>query len=125
MVLDGIETIGNFAFYGCHNLTSVTLPSTTLIHTYAFKKCSHLITVDLSLCETIEGSAFADCERLSVMILRNSNMCTLYQGALKNTKLEGGTGRIHVPQALLENYKATSGWSNYSELFLPIEGYIR
>lgn len=125
LVLDGVETVWHYAFHGCHNLTSVTLPSTTLIRSYAFNECSHLVTADLSLCETIEDSAFDDCERLSVLILRNSIVCTIYPGAFRNTKLEGGTGRIHVPQALLENYKATSGWSDYSELFLPIEGYIR
>ena len=46
VVEEGVTTVGNYAFYGCSNLTSVCLPeSLTTIGTYAFNGCYALDSI--------------------------------------------------------------------------------
>ncbi len=45
---DGIEAIGNKAFYGCYNLSDITIPaSVTAIGDEAFSECERLTAVEL------------------------------------------------------------------------------
>ncbi len=70
----GTLTIGDYAFFGCDSLTSVTLPdSLTAIDGYAFSYCSSLAAVTLPDSLTAIGdSAFYLCDSLSSIILPNS-----------------------------------------------------
>ncbi len=66
-----INTIGSWAFYGCDNLISMTLPeSVTNIRGAAFYQCSNLTSIilpdDIS---SIENYAFADCSSLVEIVL--------------------------------------------------------
>ena len=62
-----VSSIGDFAFYGCSGLTSVTIPSSvTSIGEGAFWKCSSLISVTLpASIVSIKDMAFADCKSLT------------------------------------------------------------
>ena len=64
----GYKVIGiaEFAFYGCHGITRVTLPnSVSGIGAYAFAECYKLQKVDMSSnLLVISDNAFADCAKL-------------------------------------------------------------
>jgi 1-phosphatidylinositol phosphodiesterase len=71
---EGITSIGNYAFYGFDNVTSVSIPSTVKsIGEGAFTKCSSLKTVDISktAIQTIGDYAFKDCSSMNVFYTSN------------------------------------------------------
>ncbi|MBP0972879.1 MAG: leucine-rich repeat protein [Oscillospiraceae bacterium] len=67
IIEDGITSIGQYAFFGCHNLTSVTIPdSVTSIEKYAFCQCYVLTSVTIPDGVTSLGECvFYDCKSLT------------------------------------------------------------
>jgi uncharacterized repeat protein (TIGR02543 family) len=65
---DGVESIGNYAFYGLENLQRVTLPnSVKSIGMYAFKGCNYLQSIVLGdNVEKIDKFAFHGCKQMTV-----------------------------------------------------------
>jgi hypothetical protein len=57
----GVETVGQYAFYGCASLTEVDLPVAGTIGAQAFRGCTGLETVSLLEAVTIGDSAFQSC----------------------------------------------------------------
>jgi hypothetical protein len=74
VIQDGITTIGNYSFYDCNGLTSVTIPnSVTTIGEYAFCWCSGLISVIIpDSITTIGWAAFRYCYNLTSVTIGNS-----------------------------------------------------
>ena len=64
---DGVTSIGLYAFSGCENMASVTIPgSVTSIGVYAFERCKALINVAIPDSVTQLGTgAFLDCASLT------------------------------------------------------------
>ena len=90
-MLEGYTSIGDWAFYGCTGLTSVTIPnSVTSIGYEAFSGCSSLTSVTIGNSVTSIGwSAFAGCRSLSFMTIGdktygiqevNNGKCKAYKG---------------------------------------------
>ncbi len=73
-MLNGITTITDYAFAGCQNLESVTLPGTVnTIDDYAFSNCSKLSNVVMQNGVTsIGGVAFLRCRSLTSITLPTS-----------------------------------------------------
>jgi len=65
----GVETIGDYAFWGCSALTSLTLPDTlTTIRDRAFYGCRALTALTLpDTLTTIRDCAFAGCRALTAL----------------------------------------------------------
>ena len=63
VIEEGVTSIGNYAFYKCIGLTSVTIPnSVTSIGYYAFAYCYRLISVTIPNSVTSIGDrAFSGC----------------------------------------------------------------
>ena len=65
VIEDGVNAIGQMAFYGLENLTTVVLPeSLTEIRQYAFKNCTALTEVNLENVEIFREGAFYGCSSL-------------------------------------------------------------
>lgn len=63
---EGVTSIGDYAFYGCHKLATLVIPeSVTSISESAFEKCGSLtaVTVPESV-KSVGACAFVDCKNL-------------------------------------------------------------
>lgn len=69
-----VTNIGEWAFYGCNNLTTVVIPgSVKKIHKNAFCQCSKLTSVTMEDgITTIGDAAFVNCTKLTSVIIPNS-----------------------------------------------------
>ena len=67
VINEGVTTIGNTAFKGCSNITSVSMPSTvTEIGSKSFENCTNLKTAKLpENIKKINSEAFYNCNNLS------------------------------------------------------------
>ena len=67
---NGTYSIGDYAFYGCTELTSVTLGhSVYFIGASAFENCSALTEIDIETCtNTIKDNAFSGCNALDTVL---------------------------------------------------------
>ena len=74
VVQNGVTSIGDYAFYGCENVTSVSLPSTvTQIGKLAFYGCKNLRTLTLPDSVTVvEDYAFAKASGLQTIVFKGS-----------------------------------------------------
>jgi hypothetical protein len=77
VTLNGVETVGISAFWGCTGLTKVNLPDATAIDGSAFAECTALTTVDLPAAASIGGQAFAFCSSLATVTLGSSTAPSL------------------------------------------------
>lgn len=116
-----VRTVGLFAFSSCSSLVQVDMPAATGITDSAFSYCSQLATVDLPLVEAIDIEAFRGCMNLSALVLRNAQVCILFdKSAFRDTPIASGTGFIYVPDDLVEQYKVATNWSIYASQIRPI-----
>ena len=71
---NSVTSIGNYAFYNCSSLTSVTIGNgVTSIGDEAFRGCRSLTSIDIPNSVTSIGNyAFADCYNLTSVIIPNS-----------------------------------------------------
>ncbi len=68
---EGVERVGNYAFYNCGKLASLTLPSGLLeIGQYAFFYCQRLASLTIpSSVTSIEDRAFSTCRALTSLVI--------------------------------------------------------
>lgn len=132
----GITSIGQYAFYNCINLTSVSISSgVTTIKPYAFQGCSSLSSVTIpSGVTTINYYAFRNCTSLTSVTIPSSVTSlgdeTFYNTGLTDVYVSWTTAEaipqwysmvetnqaknitLHVPCGTAEYYLAKAGWNN-------------
>ena len=74
VINNGVTTIGEYAFFSCYSLTSITIPdSVTTIGDFAFAYCDSLTSVTIpDSVTTIGYRAFDDCDSLTSVIIPDS-----------------------------------------------------
>ena len=74
IIPNSVTSIGEYAFYACHPLTSITIPNSVMsIGDYAFQYCSSLTSINIPNSVTSIGDyAFSGCYSLTSIIIPNS-----------------------------------------------------
>ena len=111
-----VSDIEGAAFSDCRSLTSITLPEgIPSVGSWFFDNCLGLTEIVIPESVTAIGQgAFASCTNLRILIINNPNPVTLGEDALDNT-----TCTIFVPAESVDAYKATEGWSTYTDRIQP------
>ena len=116
--LPNCTQLGNASVYSCTALTSINIPKVETLVRACMTSCTSLEYVDLPICTQIGTQAFNKCTSLKTVILRSETICTLdgtdaFSGC---SALES----IYVNDALLEDYKVATNWSDYASQIKPL-----
>lgn len=124
VVQNGVTSIGNYAFYGCENVTSVTLPATvTQIGKLAFYGCRNLSSLTLPDSLTmVEDYAFAKASGLGTIAFKGS--APLFgAGVFADVSAE-----VRYPaedstwtDAVRQSYTGNVSWAGVSEAELTVQ----
>ncbi len=67
-----------------------------------------------------------NCNAFDTFIIRRTDAVNVWcgwSGGFSGTAIGNGTGYIYVPSALVDSYKAATGWANWAEQIRAIEDY--
>lgn len=115
--ISNVETITAEAFANCIALTSISLPNCKYVDGYAFNFCEKLSSLDLPICEQINDMAFQGAGIIT-LTLGSNKVVSASNDALYNMQ---NLSSIYVPASLVDAYKSSPMWSQYSNRIFPIE----
>ena len=134
---EGVTSIGNFTFYQCRCIKSLTIPSSVVfIGSSTFEDCTDLTSVTLNEgLESIGGSSFEGCTGLSSITIPSTvseisinafNRCTNLNNVTSLIKspfpidysafCTYDTATLTVPKGTKSVYQNTAGWRNFSRI---------
>lgn len=110
-----LENIGNGAFWQCSSLKSVYIPDgVTTIGEGAFHNCFNLVSVFIpSSVTSIGSSAFSNCNNLSQVISLIQNPFVINS----NVFTTYSTTTLVIPKGAKSAYQAKSGWRNFTNIY--------
>lgn len=117
IVMDGVKTIGGYAFYYDTGVKEVYLPdSMQTIGEYAFKSCSRMTDLETGGTQSIGASAFASCTMLENVTF-NDGLRELNESAFSGcTKLKAALLKEGLQSVAAYVF---SGCTNLEELEIP------
>ena len=119
VIEEGATTIGQYAFYGCKALESVTLPASNLksIAGFAFEGCSKLENVSIpASVKEIGENAFSDCTGLTDLTI-SEGVETIGKSAFGRCS---GLTNVTIPDSVSSMaYFAFGGCTQLKEVKLP------
>ena len=113
-----VTTIGEFGFYYCRSLKSISLPmSLKTIKNHGFRFCSALKTIVLppSL-TTIQYDAFSQCSELNSFVCYAPNVPEILASTFTANNFNVP---LYVPEVALSNYQSDANWQKFATI-LPI-----
>lgn len=111
-----VSIIGENAFSDCLSLTTVNMPSVTSIGTSAFSGCSSLSSIDIPSSVTSIGTyAFRYCSSLTAVAIPSSVTCIDNGTFLDCTNLI----TVDMPSVTSIRYNAFSGCSSLADVSMP------
>ena len=117
VIPESVTSIGDWTFYGCSGLTSVTIPdSVTSIGYEAFRGCSGLTSVTIGNSVTTIGDyAFYDCSGLPSVTLPNSLVSIGYRAFEGCNSMNKVTSLSVIPPSMREGmYRPDEGSFSYN-----------
>ncbi len=117
-----VRTIENSAFYYCTSLKSVKIPaSVTTIGDWNFYNSEELTTVELPFTLTSMGSyCFDFCEKLTSVTCRAKTPPALDTGCFSHV---ADDCVLYVLQSRINDYQSDSDWSDHFSSIEPIQDY--
>lgn len=118
--LDGLASIGDYAFYNCTKLASITIPnSVSRIGNQAFAYCTALESIVIPDSVTYFGERlFYNSTALKKVILRATTPPTIKTDTFSNVP---ATCVFEVPLDALNAYKSAQYWSALANQIVAIE----
>ena len=116
VIPDDVKYIGDYAFRGCTNITSVTMgENVTKIGTSAFSGCKNCASFTIGENVTNIGSwAFQGCSALTSLISLPrkvpSTSSNTFDNSIKDQTI------LYVPSAALEAYSSKTPWSDFYDI---------
>lgn len=120
-ISDGVANIGSHAFNGCSSLTKITIGNgVTVIESYAFNGCSSLTNIIIpDSVKLIDNGAFKDCYNLKTIIIGNS-VQLLSQSVFENCR---SLTNITIPESVTEILPSLFlGCSSLKSITIPFVG---
>lgn len=113
VIPEGVESIGNYAFYNCDGITSITLPrSLTRIGSNAFYACDGITSVSIPATITNIGkNAFDGCDSLKSITVGMTVPPTLTAQIASASRI-----KLYVPKGTKELYEAADYWKDFMEI---------
>lgn len=140
------RTLKSSAFSGCYALTELNLPEVTELGTAcptgerstldrliapklpaigysSLNNLPKLRLLEILGNNGIAGSNLSGCSLLQVLAIRTTARVCTNQSAGNLTLTQLTTGKVLVPRALLEDYKAHNNWTPCASRFFALEDY--
>lgn len=110
-----VTTIGEYGFYYCRLLQSITLPmSLKTIENHGFRLCSELKTIALPPgLDTIENDAFSQCTGLKTILCYSQNVPEIVSTTFSAKNLNVP---LYVPEDALSKYQNAAYWKEFSTI---------
>ena len=117
-----VVSIGNNAFQGCSNLTSVSMPGVITIGQNAFASCTALTSVSMPEVDTIEKNAFQACSRLTSVSMPKVTL--IGDKAFYRCSQLKDVYCTSTSAPSIYNANSFSNVPSDAKLHLPLSGYI-
>jgi len=135
----GSANLSAVAIPNCTNVSSMLLSNPFLHYFVSPKSMGSVGSLGYinRFCYSLEGAdfdasfvgstgqfAWQQCYNMKALVLRAGTVVALTNTNAVEDWLNEAGGRVYVPAAVLDEYKAATNWSTYASYILPIEGSI-